>query len=76
MIARTTVMAPARHRESHALEQTLLQRRPRLAHVSVAFGKRTEARIRHLDLDDARALWAEVGPRWGAPPDVRGPART
>lgn len=61
MLARTTILAPARHNESHDLEQTALQRRARLAHVSVAFGKRTTARIRHLDLDVARALWSAVG---------------
>jgi len=61
MLARTTILAPARHRESHDIEQTALQRRARLAHVSVAFGKRTNARIRHLDLDAARALWRRIG---------------
>ena len=74
MLARTTILAPAAHRESHDIEQTALQRRGRLAHVSVAFGKRTRARIRHLDIDVARELWAAVGQRWGAPPDVRGDA--
>jgi putative membrane protein len=63
MLARTTVLAPARNRESHDLEQTVLQRRARLAHLSVAFGKRTTARIRHIDLDDARALWGGIRPR-------------
>ena len=60
MLARTTVLAPARNRESHDLEQTALQRRARLAHVQVAFGKSTTARIRHLDLDVARGLWASL----------------
>jgi putative membrane protein len=76
MLARTTVLAPARHRESHDIEQTLLQRRDRLAHVSVAFGKGTDAKVRHLDLDDARALWVGISPRWGAPPDVPRPEPT
>jgi putative membrane protein len=57
MLARSTVLAPAAHRESHELDQTVLQRRARLAHVSVAFGKRTSARVRHLDLADADTLW-------------------
>ena len=70
MLARTTVLAPVANREFHDLEQTALQRRGRLAHVSVAFGRRTSARIRHLDLDVARDLWVRIGPRWGAPPDV------
>jgi len=60
MLARTTVLAPARNRESHDLEQTVLQRRDRLAHVQVAFGKSTTARIRHLDLDVARRLWVSL----------------
>jgi putative membrane protein len=76
MLARTTVLAPARHRESHDIEQTLLQRRARLAHVSVAFGKGTDAKVRHIDLDDARALWVGISPRWGAPPDVPRPEPT
>lgn len=60
MLARTTVLAPARNRESHDLEQTALQRRPRLAHLEIAFGKSTTARIRHLDLDVARRLWTDL----------------
>jgi putative membrane protein len=74
-LARTTVLAPAANRESHDLAQTVLQRRGRLADVSVAFGRRTSARIRHLDLDTALDLWVRIGPRWGAPPDVGGPGR-
>jgi putative membrane protein len=62
-LARSTVLAPAAGRESHDLAQTVLQRRARLADVAVAFGKGTVARIRHLDADDARALWAAIGPR-------------
>ena len=63
MLARSTLLAPAAHRESHELDQTVLQRRARLAHVSVAFGKRTSARVRHLDLGDATRLWAGLRPR-------------
>ena len=48
-IARSTVLAPAANRESHAVAQTLLQRRRRLATLHVAFGKSTDARIAHLD---------------------------
>ena len=62
-LARTTVLAPAAGRESHDLDQTVLQRRARLADVAVAFGKGTIARVRHLDADDARGLWAAIGPR-------------
>ena len=70
-LARSTVLAPAAGREFHELDQTALQRRARLADVAVVFGKGTPARIRHLDADDARELWAAIGPRWGAVPDVR-----
>ena len=73
-LARSTVLAPAAGREFHELDQTALQRRARLADVAVVFGKGTPARIRHLDADDARGLWAAIGPRWGAVPDVRRPA--
>jgi putative membrane protein len=62
-LARSTVLAPAAGRESHDLAQTVLQRHARLADVAVAFGKGTVARIRHLDADDARGLWAAIGPR-------------
>ena len=62
-LARSTVLAPAAGRESQDLDQTALQRRARLADVAVAFGKGTVARIRHLDADDARGLWAAIGPR-------------
>jgi uncharacterized membrane protein YdbT with pleckstrin-like domain len=71
-LARSTVLARAAGRESHDLAQTALQRRARLADVAVAFGKGTVARIRHLDADEARGLWAAIGPSWGAVPDVRG----
>ena len=64
-LARSTVLAPAAGRESHDLAQTVLQRRARLADVAVAFGKGTIARIRHLDADDARGLFAAVTrPGW------------
>ncbi len=54
-IARVTVLAPARLRESHTYSQNLFQRRADLADLSVAFGKGTTARIRHLEAADARA---------------------
>ena len=56
-LAQVTVLAPARNRESHALAQSVLQRRGRLADLEVAFGKKTKARIRHLDVRDAWAAW-------------------
>lgn len=62
LLARTTVLAPAVNRESHDLAQTVLQRRGRLANVSVAFGRGTSASVRHLDRDVARDLWVRIGP--------------
>jgi putative membrane protein len=60
LLARTTVLAPAANRESHALVQTLLQRRGELADVEVAFGKNTTARVRHLEERTATALWQRL----------------
>jgi putative membrane protein len=59
-VARTTVLAPAAFRESHALVQNVLQRRARLADLEVEFGKSTTARIRHLDDGTARQAWAAL----------------
>jgi putative membrane protein len=59
-LAQTTVLAPAHFRESHTLAQNLLQRRADLADLEVAFGKETTARIRHLDVTDARAAWSAL----------------
>jgi putative membrane protein len=60
MVARTTVLAPAVHRESHAIAQNVLQRRAELADVEVAFGKSTDARVRHLDAGTAAQLWERL----------------
>lgn len=59
-IARTTVLAPARFRESHTWAQNVFQRRASLADLEVAFGKRTTARIRHLDAATAQAAWSAL----------------
>ncbi len=59
-LAQTTVLAPAHFRESHTLAQNLLQRRAALADLEVAFGKETTARIRHLELTDARDAWSAL----------------
>jgi putative membrane protein len=56
-LARTTVLGPARYREWHELSQNPFQRRGRLADVFVAFGKQTDARVRHLELATAAALY-------------------
>lgn len=59
-IARTTILAPARYRESHTWAQNVFQRRAALADLEVAFGKRTTARIRHLDAATAQAAWSAL----------------
>jgi putative membrane protein len=56
-LARTTILAPARYRESQTISQSVFQRRAELASLHVEFGKRTTARIQHLDAADARAAW-------------------
>jgi putative membrane protein len=60
MLARTTVLAPAVLRESVTLGQTVLQRRGRLADLVVAFGKRTRARVHHVDVDAASEAFAAI----------------
>ena len=60
LLAQTTVLAPAHFRESHTLAQNVLQRRASLADLEVTFGKETTARIRHLDLADARTAWSAL----------------
>ena len=57
MLARTTVLGPAHYREWHERRQNLFQRRARLADILVAFGKRTGARVRHLDAATAAGLF-------------------
>jgi putative membrane protein len=59
-LARTTILAPARYRESQTISQSLFQRRARLASLHVEFGKRTTARIRHLEATDAEAAFAAI----------------
>jgi putative membrane protein len=60
-VARTTVLGPATHREWHEVAQNPLQRRARLADVMVAFGKRTSARVRHLEAATATRLFERLG---------------
>jgi putative membrane protein len=60
LVARTTVLGPARHREWHERRQNVWQRRARLADVFVAFGKRTGARVRHLEAATAEALFEQL----------------
>ena len=42
-VARVTVLAPARFRESHTVVQNVFQRRAALADLDVAFGKKDDA---------------------------------
>jgi putative membrane protein len=60
-LARVTVLGPAANREWHEVAQNLLQRRARLADVVVAYGKRTSARVRHLESWTATALFERLG---------------
>ena len=60
LLARTTVLGPARYREWHEVDQNLLQRRARLADVFVAFGKQTGARVRHLEATTAAGLFERI----------------
>ena len=53
----TRCSRPRAARESHAVAQSALQRRGRLADLEVDFGERTTARIRHLDEAVAREAW-------------------
>ena len=59
-LARLTVLAPSDNRESHELAQSVLQRRARLADLRVDFGKKTAARIRHLDAAEATTAWESL----------------
>ena len=60
-VARVTVLGRAANREWHEVAQNVLQRRARLADVVVAFGKRTSARIRHLEAATATRLFERLG---------------
>jgi putative membrane protein len=70
-IARSTVLAPDVNRESHAIAQSLLQRRARLADLEVAFGKQTGAAVRHLEAATAADLFARLGYASAASPSAR-----
>jgi putative membrane protein len=72
-LARTTVLAPGALRESVTLGQTVLQRRGRLADLSVAFGKTTHARVHHVDLDAAEEAFAALGGAFTSHSDVKVP---
>jgi putative membrane protein len=59
--ARTTVLAPVRNHEGYGLAQTPFQRRADLASLEVRFGKKTTARISHLDAGAAADAFGAIG---------------
>ena len=59
-LARVTVLAPAARLQQVSRSQSLLQRRARLADVTVAVGAGTRARVRHLDADVAAGIYAAL----------------
>ena len=61
-LARTTVLAPVRRIQQHDLEQTLWQRRGRLASLEVALGAGTRARVDHLELEVAGRVFDDLRP--------------
>jgi putative membrane protein len=60
-LARTTVLAPVANNEGYGLAQTPFQRRAGLASLKVRFGKKTTARIQHLDAGAAAEAFAAIG---------------
>ena len=54
------MLAPGVNRESHAIAQTVLQRRAGLADLEVEFGKQTGATVRHLEAATAADLFARL----------------
>ena len=72
--ARTTVLAPAVLRESHTIAQTPLQRRGDLADLRVEFGKRTVARVHHLEATTARDLFNRLSGALGSVSDPKTPS--
>jgi putative membrane protein len=73
VFARTTVLAPAINRESHAISQTLLQRRARLANLAVEFGRSTNASIRHVEAAVASDTWERIAHCVGERQQLRSP---
>jgi putative membrane protein len=72
-IARSTVLAPGLHRESHAIAQTVLQRRAHLADLEVEFGKQTGAAVRHLEAATAAELFAALSAARPSAREITGP---
>lgn len=61
-LARITILAPDRRVQEHQLSQTPVQRRARLASLEVALGAGTRARVAHLDVATARAVFTALSP--------------
>jgi len=71
-LARVTVLAPAARLQQHALRQTLLQRRARLADVTVRIGAGTGAAVRHVEAADAGRLFDTLAQRGAGAANVNG----
>ena len=56
-MARVTILAPVGRLQEHAVRQTVLQRRARLADVAARVGAGTHGRVRHLDAAAAGGLF-------------------
>jgi putative membrane protein len=61
-IGRSTLVASTRRLQEHGTRQTPLQRRRRLADVTVAVGSRRRARVRHLEAATAHRLLGLLRP--------------
>ena len=61
-VGRSTLVASTRRLQEHGTRQTPLQRRRRLADVTVAVGSRRRARVRHLEAATARRLLGLLRP--------------
>ena len=61
-IGRSTLVASTRRLQEHGTRQTPLQRRRRLADVTVAVGSRRRARVRHLEAATAQRLLGLLRP--------------
>jgi putative membrane protein len=61
-VGRSTLVASTRRLQEHGTRQTPLQRRRRLADVTVAVGSRRRARVRHLEAATAGRLLGLLRP--------------
>jgi putative membrane protein len=61
-VGRSTLVASTRRLQEHGTRQTPLQRRRRLADITVAVGSRRRARVRHLEAATAHRLLGLLRP--------------